>query len=203
MRRTALAALFSLALASPALAKGPPWISIETRPWGAGFLTVRTWHHGTPMALPLTGTAEGLIDGRRSSVPLRFEHTDRDDANAFALSNSWGTAGVWVLNIGTDQGEHGAAGVVVGIDRTGTSAFVRFPRGAYNNSRVATRGEIDAMLRALEAGQPPPALTRAWFPLVFRTIAPLLALAAAVTLAAKLAVAALRRVRSPDVAVAQ
>ena len=171
--RLALAALFSVALASPAVAKGPPWISIEMRPYGAGFLTVRTWHHGTPMALPLTGTAEGLVDGRRTSVPLRFEHTDRDDANAFTLSNTWGAAGVWVLNIGTDQGDHGSAGVVVGIDRSGASAFVRFPRGAYNNSRKATSGEIDAMLRALDAGQPPPALTRArtaWLLLAVRRL---------------------------------
>jgi hypothetical protein len=159
--RLALAALISVALASPAVAKGPPWISIEMRPYGAGFLTVRTWHHGTPMALPLTGTAEGLVDGRRTSEPLRFVHNDGDDANAYTLANTWGAAGVWVLNIGTDQGDHGAAGVVVGIDRRGASAFVRFPRGAYNNSRVATSGEIDAMLRALDAGQPVPALTRA------------------------------------------
>jgi hypothetical protein len=195
VKRLILSAMFAAVLASPAVAKGPPWVSIEMRPYGAGFLTVRTWHHGTPMALPLTGTAEGLIDGRRSSVPLRFEHTDRDDANAFTLANTWGTAGVWVLNIGTDQGEHGSAGVVVGIDRSGGSAFVRFPRAAYGNSRVATRGEIDTMLRALDAGQPVPALTRAWFPLVVRSIAPLLVLGTAVTLVAKLSVAALRRMR--------
>ena len=178
MKRTALALLLGAAMATPAFAKGPPWISIESRPYGMYFLIARTYHHGTPMALPLTGTAEGLVGGRRTSVTLRFDQ--EGDANAFAVANTWGSSGVWVLNIGTSA-EHGGAGVVVGVDRTGGQAFVRFPRAAFG-SRMATRAEVDAMLRALEAGQPPPALTAAGSVLLFvRGILPPLSLATIVT----------------------
>ena len=176
MKRTALALILGAALSSPAFAKGPPWISIESRPYGDYFLVARTWHHGTPMALPLIGTAEGLVGGRRTSVTLRFEQ--QGETNEFAVPNTWGTSGVWVLNIGSSA-EHGSAGVVVGVDRSGGQAFVRFPRAAYSSSRMATRTEIDALLRALEAGQPPPALTTAGLVLlVVRGILPPLALTA-------------------------
>jgi hypothetical protein len=149
MKRSILAIALSLAVATPAIA-GPPWISIETRPFGGAFLLARTFHHGTPMALPLNGTAEGLVNGRRISVRLRFEQ--EGDANSFAVPKTWGAEGVWVLNIGVDSSDHGTAGAVVGIDRRGQSAFVRFPRSATGFSRKATGGEVDAMLRELEAG---------------------------------------------------
>ncbi|MFI5168606.1 MAG: hypothetical protein ACHQQS_18530 [Thermoanaerobaculales bacterium] len=128
---------------------GPPWISVETRPFGAAFLVARTWRQTVPMSLPLTGTAYGLVNGRRTLVPLRFEQ--EGDANSFAVPKTWGSEGVWVLSIGVDAGEHGVAGAVVGIDRTGAAAFIRFPRGVTGSSRVATSSEIDAMLHALAA----------------------------------------------------
>ena len=145
MKSIALALALSATLASTTW-PGPPWISVETRPFGAAFLLARTWRRDTPMSLPLTGTAYGLVNGRRVSVPLRFEQ--EGDANTFAVPKTWGDGGVWVLNIGLDAGEHGSAGAVVGIDRSGAAAFIRFPR-ASGGSRVATSGEIDAMLRAL------------------------------------------------------
>ena len=175
VKRLVLSALFAVAFASPAVA-GPPWISIETRPYGAAFLLARTFHHGTPMPFPLNGTAEGLVNGRRTSVPLRFEQ--EGDANSFAVPKTWGDAGVWVLNIGLDAGDHGSAGAVVGIGRGGQSAFVRFPRTPTGFSRTATSGEVDAMLRALEAGQQPPALSSVGFnPFFARAAASVLAIA--------------------------
>ena len=72
MRRTAFilaaAALFSAAIASPALA-GPPWISIElpANPLNATtrgmYLLVRSYHHADATAMPVTGTATGMVDG--------------------------------------------------------------------------------------------------------------------------------------------
>ncbi|PYP64227.1 MAG: hypothetical protein DMD37_03225, partial [Gemmatimonadetes bacterium] len=55
IRTVALAALMSAALASPALAKGPPWISIELpvnpydRTMQGAFLLVHAFHHQTPV----------------------------------------------------------------------------------------------------------------------------------------------------------
>ena len=196
MKRLALALACSATIATPALAKGPPWISIEMRPYGTSFLVARTFHHGTPMALPLRGTAEGLVDGRRTSVALRFDGTN--EANAFTVPNTWGAGGVWVLNMGASAGDHGSAGVVVGIDRTGAPAFIRFPRGPIGESRLATRGEVDAMLRALEAGQQPPALSVSWWnPFLVRVVATFAALALLTAVGARLLIALVRRVRAP------
>jgi hypothetical protein len=196
MKRTILAVVLSAAIATPAVA-GPPWISIETRPYGAAFLLARTFHHGTPMPLPLNGTAYGLVNGRRTSVALRFEQ--EGDANSFAVPKTWGTEGVWVLNIGVDSSDHGTAGAVVGIDRHGQSAFVRFPRTPTGFSRKATSGEVDAMLRALEAGQQPPALSSFGFnPFMARAVAALAALALVAVGAVRLLMAGVRRIRAPS-----
>jgi hypothetical protein len=161
MKSIALALALSAAVSTSSW-PGPPWVSVETRPFGAAFLVARTFRRDTPMPLPLNGTAEGLVNGRRVSVPLRFEQ--EGDANSFAVPRTWGAEGVWVLNIGLDAGDHGAAGAVVGIDRSGQSAFVRFPRSPTGVSRKATNGEVDAMLRALDAGQLPPALRTQFAP---------------------------------------
>ena len=80
-------ATLSLVAATPATTmhrSGPPWISIEypanpldasTR---AAFLLVHTFHHQTPTASTLSGTAEGLVGGERKSMRkvLTTVHTD-------------------------------------------------------------------------------------------------------------------------------
>jgi hypothetical protein len=155
MKRIALLLALGTSVATPALA-GPPWISIEVRPHGGTFVFARTFHHGTPQGMPITGTAEGLVNGQRRTVNLRFDRTS--EANVFGVSKNWGSDGVWVLNIGTVE-EHGGAGSVVGVDRSGLPAFVRFPRTVEGASRIATSAEVEAMLRALAANQQPPALS--------------------------------------------
>ncbi|MFI5279660.1 MAG: hypothetical protein ACHQU1_04130 [Gemmatimonadales bacterium] len=152
MKSIALALALSAAVA-PHAWPGPPSISIEFRTNYATFLLARTFHHGTPMPLPLSGTAEGLVNGSRVSVPLEFVQVG--ETNGYEVPHTWGNTGVWVLNIGVNAGDHGTAGAVVGVDRSGGAAFIRFPRGASGASRIATNGEIDALLHALAAGQQP------------------------------------------------
>lgn len=197
MKGTILALALCAAVATPAFAKGPPWVSIETRPYGTAFLLARTFHHGTPMPLPLSGTAEGLVNGHRTSVRLQFER--EGDANSFAVPKVWGAEGVWVLNIGIDSSDHGTAGAVVGVDRRGQSAFVRFPRTPTGFSRKATSGEVDAMLRALDEGRQPPALSSFGFnPFLLRagaTIAAMLLLAVGTI---RLLWIGVRRLRAPE-----
>jgi hypothetical protein len=194
MKRTILAVALSVATATPAIA-GPPWISIELRPNYATFLLARTFHHGTPLPLPLSGTAEGLVNGRRLSVPLQFVQVG--ETNGYEVPQTWGNTGVWVLNIGLSAGDHGTAGAVVGVDRSGAAAFIRFPRGVTGTSRVATRGEVDAMLRALDAGQQPPALSSFGFnPFLVRMLATLTALALLAAGSVRLLLAGVRRLRA-------
>ena len=196
MRNLSLALAATISLAAPAIAGGP-WISVElpANPYlGRGaFAVVRTYHHRTPAPYPVTGTAEGLVNGQRRSVPLTFA---LDEApNGYIVANTWGEQGVWVLNMSV-TGDHLGAGAVVGIDRNGEPAFTRFPRTAIGASRAATPREVEAMLRALEANAPPPALGRTgWSAIVFRTAMPLIVLVALVLGVARVGAGIIGRAR--------
>lgn len=166
MKRIALALALTAALATPALA-GPPWISVEFRATrmgraSDGYLVLRTFHHADAVGYPLSGTAVGVVGGRRTSIPLRFE-TMQDEAGVFVLTRVWNDGTPWVLNVALDAGEHFGAGVVIGVGASGQPAFVRFPRTVDGITRSATSGEVDALLQALAAGREPPRLARAGF----------------------------------------
>ncbi len=153
-RRTALVLFATLALPPTALAKGPPWISIElpANPWEpttrGAFLVVHAFHHGTPVALPVTGVAEGFVDGQRRSIPLTFERTNR--AGVFALRNQWGESGRWVLVITVTQGgAEDVAQAVVRIGADGQVASVQVPTRPHRQGpipRRVTQTEIEAAL---------------------------------------------------------
>lgn len=135
---------------------GPPWISIETpvNPYDAttrdAFLLVHAFHHGTPVAFPVTGTAEGVVNGQRRSVKLAFSPTSR--SGAYALKKQWGDTGVWTLVIAVHQEQDDVAQALVEIDAAGEVARVQVP------TRVAERGmriprvisarEVDESLRS-------------------------------------------------------
>lgn len=164
MPRTALI-LAALLTASPALA-GPPWISVEipanqidpeTR---GAFLTVRTYHHATPRGLVMRGTAEGLVGGRRRSVPLSYRSTRQTGVHA--LERSWDTAGVWVLDIRAADG-HFEISALVGVGSNGEASFVRVPLARTGAPRAASRGEVETLLASLASGQAPPPLRVAGF----------------------------------------
>ena len=67
-------------------------------------LVVRTYRHSRPEAVPLTGTAEGVVDGVRQSVPLHFKATGQP--GVFAVNQSWPNEGAWVLAISTGEKLH-------------------------------------------------------------------------------------------------
>jgi len=164
MKRLALAVALSTALATPALA-GPPWISVEFRATrlghsGDGFLVLRTFHHADAVGYPLRGSAEGLVGGRRVSIPLRFE-MQADEAGVFVLTKVWTDGAPWILNVALDTGDHFGAGVVIGVGASAEPAFVRFPRTVDGITRAASSREVDALLQALAAGREPPRLARA------------------------------------------
>lgn len=157
MKALAIAALLSIAVAPPVFA-GPPWISVELLPMGSSFLVVHTFHHDTPNSMALRGTAEGLVNGHRVSLPLRFVATP-DGSSNYGVEKVWTDESVWVLNIATAENTHLGAGVTVLIDRGGT-ASVRFPRKFDGQSRAASSGEVNATLRAMDAGQTPREFSR-------------------------------------------
>lgn len=155
-----IGAVALMAAGSPVSARtasaGPPWISIETpvNPYDAttrdAYLLVHAFHHGTPVAFPVSGTAEGMVNGERRSVKLEFKATSRP--GAFALRKQWGDTGIWTLVIAVHQGEDDAAQALVEVGADGEVARVQVPtRVADRNIRVPRQlsaQDVDTALRA-------------------------------------------------------
>ena len=153
LRTAALVAALS-ALATPAFA-GPPWISAEfpanpheTATRGA-FLLVHTYHHGTPTEFPLTGTAEGLINGRRQTVRLEIVPTSKPGVYAVRFKPQGGGAWVLAFNLG---GDRNGAGMIVAVSKDGQPTTARVPSstaegGRWIVPRSLTPQDIDAALR--------------------------------------------------------
>lgn len=154
IRSLALTALASVALAAPAVA-GPPWISIElpANPYDAAtrgaFLLVHAYHHGTPVGEPVSGTAEGIVNGERRSIKLEFTTTLREGVRA--LRKTWPTEGVWTLVITASQGSEDGATAVVELGPDGDVASVKVPtrqQGGWTVPAGVSLATIDAGLRA-------------------------------------------------------
>jgi hypothetical protein len=155
----ALAAAISAGafMATPAYA-GPPWISAEfpANPHEAAtrgaFLLIHTYHHGTPMQFPLTGTAEGLVGGRRQTVRLEIVSTSKPGVYAVRFSPQ--ERGAWVLAF--NLGNEGGAGMLVAVGKDGTPASVKVPSttaegGRWVIPRTVTKQDIESALRAQTA----------------------------------------------------
>ena len=118
-RRTVAVLLPIIVAVLTAATLGPPWISIEypVNPYDAttkdAFLVVHAFHHATPTGLPVSGTAEGLVQGRRRSVPLQFRTTSRP--GVYALQRQWPSDGVWSLVIGVAQGPEDRVSAIVDL----------------------------------------------------------------------------------------
>jgi hypothetical protein len=159
IRRTlSLAALalmtLSISAAVPA-SFGPPWISIEypPSPYDAStrdaFLLVHTFHHGTAIVAPVTGTAEGIVSGERRTVSLKFGGTSR--TGVYALKKQWPSDGAWVLFITASQGPNDDVTAVVELGTSGQVASVRVPterRGSWDIPTDVSRSDRESILRA-------------------------------------------------------
>jgi hypothetical protein len=158
MRRTllhslALVTVLTVSAFSTALA-GPPWIAIEypanpfDRTSRDAFLTVRTYHHGELMAKTVTGTAEGVVNGKRVSVPLDIRSGSQ--TGMYVVRWQKPAAGRWVLVINSGNQGITDATAVVEISPTGTVASVNVPTRAIANGWISPRpvasAEIDALL---------------------------------------------------------
>lgn len=164
-RRTSLLAaalLAPLALVAaartPSAVLGPPWISIEypanplDQSTRGAYLLVHAFHHGTPMQAPVRGTAEGLVNGERKSVTLRFETTTRP--GVYALRKQWGDAGVWSLVISVVQGEDDSAQALVELAEDGSISSVRVPtrrEREWTIPRKITAQELEQSLQGRSA----------------------------------------------------
>ena len=152
----ALAAALNIptTVSSPVPVVGPPWISIEypVNPYDAAtkdaFLVVHAFHHGQAMAFPVSGTAEGLVNGERRSITLDFQKASR--TGEYALRKQWPDQGTWTLVLKVLQGEDGVS-AVVDLAPDGQVARINVPtrreRGYVIPARVVM-ADVEAGLRA-------------------------------------------------------
>lgn len=134
---------------------GPPWISIETpvNPYDPStkdaYLVVHAFHHNEQLAAPVSGTAEGLVDGERRSVALAFTATSRP--GAYALRKQWGDTGIWTLVITVTQHENDVAQALVDIGLDGSVSRVQVPSRIgernYRFPNPVSARDVDAALR--------------------------------------------------------
>ena len=142
-----------LDLARPALAKWPPWLSIEApvNPFDPAtrdaVLLVHTMvHYGTTKVSDLTGSAEGLVEGARRSVALRFDPTN--EPGVYAVRRQWPSGGTWVLRITLLRNTT----ALVTLGQSGDVAAVNVPTRASSDGmklpRAVAAREVDSTLYA-------------------------------------------------------
>lgn len=164
-RAAGLAAALLLTLATTALA-GPPWLSIElpANPYDqltrGAIALVRTYHHGVPMQIQARGTAEGLVDGERVSIPLELRATAA--TGVYALRGEIPESGSWVLVIRAGDEDY-AVTAIVDLGPNGAVRAVDVPVRGGNPPipREVTGQEIDARLRSLASAEGTPGLVLA------------------------------------------
>lgn len=153
--RLAAVTVLSFVAASVAMS-GPPWIAVEypvnphdpnTR---GAFMTVRTYHHGDLTGFDITGTAEGLVNGRRQSAKLDIRRLPQ--TGSYAVRWQKPAAGSWALVVSTTRDGAHMASVLVDIDASGRVASVSVPSnpiegGRWQVPRRVAATELDAALR--------------------------------------------------------
>jgi hypothetical protein len=149
-----LAATLTLVTAAAGSA-GPPWISVElpTNPHHASTrnatLLVRAYHHSTVINAPITGVAEGLVDGRRVSLPLELRPTSQP--GVYALATPLPKGGTWIMAITLRESQEASATALVTVDPRGRIVGVDVPSNRSKDGWVVPRAvekrEIEAALR--------------------------------------------------------
>lgn len=152
--RPALLATAPLLVVATIAIAGPPWISLEYPPnrldreTRGALALVRIYHHENQGQFPVEGTAEGIVDGERMSLPLKF--TPVSDAGTWAVWGQIPEEGNWVLAI---HGKDGVSKAEVSIlaalaDGNEEISFVKVPRSREGNwPRAASDGDVESMLR--------------------------------------------------------
>ena len=156
-RITALASCAGLLLlgagslaAHPRTIKWPPWLSIESpvNPFDpatrdAVLLVHAATREGPVAAAALSGTAEGIVNGARRTIPLRLDGTP--NPGVFAVRRQWPAEGTWLLRISLQR-----TTAIVSLDGGGV-AGVRVPTERASGQdlpRAVSAQEIDSTLSA-------------------------------------------------------
>ena len=154
-KRLMMAAGMSVVVATVAFS-GPPWIAVEypvnphdpnTR---GAFMTVRTYHHGEMTGYEISGTAEGLVNGRRVSNKLDIRRLPQ--TGLYAVRWTKPADGSWALLVTTARDGSHMASVLVDVDARGNVASVTVPARSVEGGKwlvptTVAAAEVEAALR--------------------------------------------------------
>ncbi len=134
----ASAASFTLAVGPP-VAAGTGTKVVKTK---AASFAVRLEECENLATARISGTAEGVVNGVRTSAPLTLNAAA--SAGVYLVSQDWASEGVWVVSLSATCGS-AKAGAIVPM---GAQGFLR--NGTKVLPRAAKKAEIDAALKVLE-----------------------------------------------------
>ena len=154
-RKLALVSILSAVAVTTAIA-GPPWIAVEypANPHDPNtrdaFCTIRTYHHGDLMAYEVSGTAEGLVNGKRQTVRLDIKRLPQ--AGMYAIRWQKPAQGQWALVVSTQRDGNFMASALIDVDARGRVASVTVPSrpiegGRWIVPRQVASSELDALLK--------------------------------------------------------
>ncbi len=139
-------------LSSARIVKWPPWLSIESpvNPWdpasrGVAFYIHTVSREGVPNLADVTGSAEGLVNGARRTVPLELTATTRP--GVFSVRRSWPAEGAWVVRVSLLS-----TTALIALDRDGNVVSVRIPTERTSGGvvpRSVSQREVDSTLTEL------------------------------------------------------
>lgn len=145
MRNTVLA---TLALASQLFAGGfylqlgNPEASPEARKANA-VLTMKAAGCGEPWKAELSGTAVGVVNGKRQEIPLKV--IPLAEPGMFALTQQWPKEGRWVIELQAKEKVNGAPAYTYALVPAGPQGIDRL--AAKTNVKQFGPADIDAMLK--------------------------------------------------------
>lgn len=115
-------------------------------------LLVRTYGCNTPADADVTATAEGIVNGRRTSVPLELQ---ADEKGVYAVRQQWQSEGTWMLSFtGTYNGMTCTVFVDLGANgkvHPDTRIEAGYKKGAHARAmnRKPTEDDIESALKSL------------------------------------------------------
>ena len=131
--------------------KSPAWLSVESpvSPYdpttrGAALLVHARLVDGNACLTDLSGSAEGLVNGARRSIALRFDSLPQP--NTFGVRRQWPAEGTWLLRISLRE-----TTALVSLDPAGNVTGARVPTEKTRDiplPRAVNAREIDSLLTA-------------------------------------------------------
>ena len=119
MRHRSILLLVALFLSSITLAGGPPSFSFEA-PGAAGqVLLVHAYSCHAPTDAAVRASAEGIVNGKRTTIPLELKPTGA--TGVYSVARQWPAQGSWVLVFSIDRG--GQTTALVKLDAQGMPSF--------------------------------------------------------------------------------